>query len=36
MVENTIDEIGKVNFDTLIIEAKEFSQNMNDKFTNLK
>jgi len=34
MVENTIDEIGKINFDTIFIEVEKFSQNMNDKFTN--
>lgn len=33
MVENTIDEIGRINFDKIIIEAEKFSQKMNDKFT---
>ncbi|XP_025191719.1 uncharacterized protein LOC112591970 [Melanaphis sacchari] len=36
MVENTVDEIGKINFDTIVIEAEKFSQNMNDKFTNFE
>jgi hypothetical protein len=36
MVENTIDEIGKIIFDTVVDEAEKFSLNMNDKFTNFQ
>lgn len=36
MVENTIEEIGKINFDLIVIEAKKFSQKMNDTFSNIE
>lgn len=39
MVENTIDEIGKmgkINVDPIIVETEKYSNIMNDTFTNFK